>query len=51
MKNDFLDKNYLIKEAIHTFKENPTGETYGAIIEAMTDHILADRRKTAGAHG
>jgi len=43
MKNDFLDKNYMIKEAIHTFKENPTGETYGAIIEAISNHIMADR--------
>lgn len=44
MKNNFLDNNERIKEAICTFRADPTGETYGAIVEQVRE------RMTAGGH-
>lgn len=42
MKNNFLDNNERIKEAIRTFRADPTGETYGAIVEQVRARMRAD---------
>ena len=42
MKNNFLDKNYLIVEKIRAFRAEPTTETYGAILDQIRERMQAD---------
>ena len=42
MKNNFLDKNERIKEAICTFRAEPSGDTYKAIFQQMCERMTAD---------
>lgn len=42
MNNNFLDKNERIKEAICTFRAEPSGDTYKAIFQQMCERMTAD---------
>ena len=42
MKNNFLDNNHLINEKICAFRAEPTGETYGAVLDQIREIMLVD---------
>ena len=42
MKNNFLDKNNLIKEAIFEFRAEPTRESYDTILMRMHERMAED---------
>ena len=42
MKNNFLEHNERIKEAIRGFRAEPTGETYGEIVAQIRERMQDD---------
>ena len=42
MKNNFLDRNERINEAIRAFRAEPSGDTYRDIFQAVHDRMKED---------